>query len=105
MQSASDAMDFELAAVYRDRLKALNFIQGRQAINAEGLGDADIFAMASTGGSNCIQDFFIRGGQNWWIGSIFPVHTEALDGAEALESFIAPFYETGPAHRRLFSGE
>src|SRR3546814_9623423 len=65
MQSASDAMDFELAAVYRDRLKALTFIQGSQAINAEGLGDADIFAMASKGGSICIQAFFIRGGQNW----------------------------------------
>src|SRR3546814_12380604 len=73
MQSASDAMDFELAAVYRDRLKALTFIQGSQAINAEGLGDADIFAMASKGGSICIQAFFIRGGQNWGHRSFFPV--------------------------------
>src|SRR3546814_431421 len=103
MQSASDAMDFELAAVYRDRLKALTFIQGSQAINAEGLGDADIFAMASKGGSICIQAFFIRGGQNWGHRSFFPVHTEDLAEEEVLESFMAQFYEEVPAPRLILA--
>src|SRR3546814_3803678 len=103
MQSASDAMDFELAAVYRDRLKALTFIQGSQAINAEGLGDADIFAMASKGGSICIQAFFIRGGQNWGHRSFFPVHTEDLAEEEVLESFMAQFYEEVPAPRMILA--
>src|SRR3546814_423480 len=103
MQSASDAMDFELAAVYRDRLKALTFIQGSQAINSEGLGDADIFAMASKGGSICIQAFFIRGGQNWGHRSFFPVHTEDLAEEEVLESFMAQFYEEVPAPRLILA--
>ncbi|CAN0596176.1 unnamed protein product, partial [Laminaria digitata] len=47
MEKAADALDFEMAAVYRDRLKALTFIQGNQAINAAGLPDADIFALAA----------------------------------------------------------
>lgn len=96
MQAASDAMDFEMAAIYRDRLKALTFIQGSQAINAEDLGDADIFALAAKDGGMCIQAFFIRGGQNWGHRSFFPVHTAEVGEAEVLESFLAQFYEEVP---------
>ena len=67
-------MDFEQAAVLRDRLKALTFIQGSQAINAEGLGDADVFALAAKGGAAVHPGFFIRGGQNWGHRSFFPAH-------------------------------
>ena len=75
MTAAAEAMDFELAAVLRDRLKALTFIQGSQFINAEGVGDADIFALARHEGVIGIQAFFIRGGQNWGHRSFFPAHT------------------------------
>lgn len=96
MQGASDAMDFEMAAVYRDRLKALTFIQGSQSINAEGLGDADIYAMAAKDGGMCIEAFFIRGGQNWGHRSFFPVHTTDVDDDEVLTQFLAQFYEEVP---------
>jgi len=96
MQVASEALDFEQAAVLRDRLKALTFIQGSQAINAEGLGDADIFALATKGGAMCIQAFFIRGGQNWGHRSFFPVHTAEVAEDEVLASFMAQFYEEAP---------
>lgn len=96
MQSASEAMDFEMAAIYRDRLKALTFIQGSQAVNAEGLGDADIYALASKDGGMCIQAFFIRGGQNWGHRSFFPVHTNEVGEDEVLENFLAQFYEEVP---------
>ena len=76
MGEASEAMNFELAAVYRDRLRALTYVQGSQAIHAEKLGDADLFALACKGGTMCIQAFFIRGGQNWGHRSFFPAHTE-----------------------------
>jgi excinuclease ABC subunit C len=99
MQAASDAMDFEQAAVIRDRLKALTFIQGSQAINAEGLGDADIFALAGKNGAICIQAFFIRGGQNWGHRSFFPVHTNEVAEDEVLTSFMAQFYEEVPPPR------
>ena len=89
-------MDFELAAVYRDRLRALTFIQGSQAIHAERLGDADIFALACKGGTMCIQAFFIRGGQNWGHRSFFPAHTDDVPEDEVLQSFLVQFYEEVP---------
>ncbi|WP_336970842.1 excinuclease ABC subunit UvrC [Sphingobium aromaticiconvertens] len=103
MQASADAMDFEQAAVIRDRLKALTFIQGSQAINAEGLGDADIFALATKGGAMCIQAFFIRGGQNWGHRSFFPVHTAEVEEDEVLRSFMAQFYEEVPPPRLVLT--
>src|SRR3954469_2069627 len=96
MQEAADAMDFELAAVFRDRLRSLTFIQGSQAIAAEGLGDADIFALACKGGTMCVQAFFIRGGNNWGHRSFFPAHTADVPEAEVLASFLMQFYEEVP---------
>jgi excinuclease ABC subunit C len=93
MQKAADNMDFELAAIFRDRLKALTFIQGTQAINAEGLGDVDVFAMAEQAGHIAIEGFFIRGGQNWGHRSFFPSHTAHVPPAEVLSSFLIQFYE------------
>ncbi|MCW2369307.1 excinuclease ABC subunit UvrC [Sphingobium sp. B11D3D] len=96
MNAAAESLDYEMAAVYRDRLKALTFIQGSQAIHAEGLGDADIFALASRNGGMCIQVFFIRGGQNWGHRSFFPVHTAEVGEDEVLMQFMAQFYEDVP---------
>jgi excinuclease ABC subunit C len=101
MQIAAEAMDFELAAVFRDRLRALTFIQGTQTIAAEGLGDADIFALACKGGTMCIQAFFIRGGNNWGHRSFFPAHTNDVPEAEVLASFLMQFYEEVPPPRTI----
>ena len=99
MAEAAEAMDYELAAVYRDRLRALTFIQGSQTINAERVGDADIFALACKGGTMCIQAFFIRGGQNWGARSFFPAHTNDVPEDEVLTSFLVQFYEEVPPPR------
>jgi excinuclease ABC subunit C len=99
MNQAAEAMDFELAAVFRDRLRALTFIQGTQTIAAEGLGDADIFALACKGGTMCVQAFFIRGGNNWGHRSFFPAHTNDVPEAEVLASFLMQFYEEVPPPR------
>jgi len=96
MEKAADALDFEMAAVYRDRLKALTFIQGNQAINAAGLPDADIFALAAKGSTVCIQAFFIRGGQNWGHRSFFPAHTTNVAIEEVFSSFLMQFYDRMP---------
>ncbi len=97
MEAASGALDFERAAMLRDRLKALTFIQGSQAINATGISDADIFAIASKSGQMGIQAFFIRGGQNWGHRAFFPSHTQELNEEEVLTSFLAQFYEEVPS--------
>jgi len=101
MQAAAEAMDFELAAVLRDRLKALTFVQGTQAINAEGVGDADIFALACKDGVIGIQAFFIRGGQNWGHRSFFPAHTAEVPEDEVMTSFLTQFYEEVPPARAI----
>jgi excinuclease ABC subunit C len=96
MEIAAANLDFESAAIMRDRLRALTFIQGSQAINAAGVGDADIFALANKNGVMGIQAFFIRGGQNWGHRSFFPTHTQDVEEAEVLTSFLAQFYEDVP---------
>jgi len=99
MAAAAEGLDFERAAMLRDRLRAATFIQGSQAINAEGLGNADIFAVAAKGGQIAIQAFFIRGGQNWGHRAFFPSHTDGLDEGEVLTAFLAQFYEEVPPPR------
>ena len=103
MSDASEAMNFELAAVYRDRLRALTYVQGSQAIHAERLGDADLFALACKGGTMCIQAFFIRGGQNWGHRSFFPAHTNDVPEAEVLQSFLVQFYEEVPPPKLILT--
>ena len=102
MEAAAGTMDFELAAVLRDRLKALTFIQGTQFINAEGIGDADIFALACRNGVIGIEAFFIRGGQNWGHRSFFPGHVADVPEDEVLSAFLTQFYEEVPPARTVF---
>src|SRR6478735_1566526 len=101
MAVAAEKQDYELAAVYRDRLRALTYIQGSQTVHAEGLGDADVFALACKGGSMSIQAFFIRGGQNWGHRAFFPAHTNDVPEAEVLSSFLVQFYEDMPPPKRI----
>jgi excinuclease ABC subunit C len=101
MNEAAEAQDYELAAVYRDRLRALTYIQGTQTISAEGLGDADIFALACKGGVMGIQAFFIRGGNNWGHRSFFPAHTNDVPEDEVLASFLVQFYEEVPPPKQI----
>src|SRR5919205_1192955 len=101
MAQAAEKQDYELAAVYRDRLRALTYIQGSQTVHAEGLGDADVFALACKGGSMSIQAFFIRGGQNWGHRAFFPAHTSDVPEVEVMSSFLVQFYEEGPPPKRI----
>ena len=101
MAEAAERRDFELAAVYRDRLRALTYVQGSQTVHAEGLGDGDIFALACKAGQICIQAFFIRGGQNWGHRSFFPAHTADVPEAEVMTDFLMQFYEEVPPPKRI----
>ena len=101
MAEAAQALDFESAAMLRDRLRAATFIQGTQAINAGGVGDADVFALAARGGQIGIQAFFIRGGQNWGHRAFFPSHNTDVEDAEVLGRVLAQFYEEVPPPRMI----
>ncbi|MEL7317576.1 MAG: excinuclease ABC subunit UvrC, partial [Pseudomonadota bacterium] len=96
MAKAAEDLDFETAAILRDRLRAATFIQGSQAINARTVGDADVFALASKGGHVGVQAFFIRGGQNWGHRAFFPSHTKDVEEAQVLANVMLQFYEEVP---------
>lgn len=101
MLQAAEDLDFELAAVLRDRLKSLSFVQGSQTSHAEGVGDADIFALSARGGQLCIAGFFIRGGQNWGHRNFFPAHVADVPETEVLASFLMQFYEGVPPPKSI----
>lgn len=96
MQEASQELDFERAAIYRDRLAALSHVQAHQGINPQSVEEADVFAIHQEGGQNCIQVFFFRTGQNWGNRAYFPKADPTMSADEVLGSFIAQFYDDKP---------
>ena len=101
MSEAAEDLDFERAAIYRDRLAALSHITGHQGINVEGLEEADVFAIHAEGGQTCIEVFFFRTGQNWGNHAFFPKADSTIEPGEVLGAFIAQFYDDKPIPRLL----
>ncbi|WP_262694897.1 excinuclease ABC subunit UvrC [Kordiimonas aquimaris] len=101
MQTASDEMEYEAAAVYRDRLNALTQIQSHQTIVNAMVDEADVIAAAKVGGQVGIQVFFFRAGQNWGHRAYFPRHDKSEDTASVLSAFITQFYDNKPAPRSI----
>ena len=105
MEKASQALDFERAAIYRDRLAALSAVQSQQGINPRGVEEADVFAIHQAGGFNCVQVFFFRTGQNWGNRAYFPKADRSLSSVEVLSSFLAQFYDDKPCPRIVLISE
>jgi excinuclease ABC subunit C len=101
MEEASAALDFERAALYRDRLAAISHVQAHQGINPQSVEEADVFAVYQHGGLTCIQVFFFRTGQNWGNRAYFPRADKSLDAASVLQSFLAQFYDDKPVPRLI----
>jgi excinuclease ABC subunit C len=99
MEQASTAMDYERAAVYRDRLAALSAVQSQQGINPKTIEEADVFAVYQAGGFNCVEVFFFRTGQNWGNRAYFPKADRSLPPSEVLGAFLAQFYDDKPVPR------
>lgn len=92
MQQAAEARDYETAAVYRDRIRALTSVQSRQDVHAGFEGDADVIAIAQLGGQTCVQVFFFRQGRNYGNRSFFPSHEKEAESADVLAAFVGQFY-------------
>lgn len=101
MEEASQRLDFEHAAVYRDRLAALSHVQSHQGINPQTVDEADVVAIHQEGGQTCVQVFFFRTGQNWGNRAYFPKADKSIEEAAILESFLAQFYDDKPAPRLI----
>ncbi|RTL48355.1 MAG: excinuclease ABC subunit UvrC [Bradyrhizobiaceae bacterium] len=96
MDKASGEMEFERAALYRDRLAALSAIQSQQGINPRTVEEADVFAIHQEGGYCCVEVFFFRTGQNWGNRAYFPRADKSLSANEVLQSFLSQFYDDKP---------
>ncbi|MBL0371271.1 excinuclease ABC subunit UvrC [Rhizobium sp. KVB221] len=105
MNHASEDLDFERAAVYRDRLAALSHVQSHQGINLASIEEADVFAIHHDGGLSCIQVFFYRTGQNWGNRAYFPKADPSLSASEVLDAFLAQFYDDKPCPRQILLSE
>ena len=92
MENASQELDFETAAIYRDRIRALTQVQAHQDINVRSIDEADIISAHQKGGSTCVQVFFYRAGQNYGTRTYFPNHARAINVGEVLEAFVGQFY-------------
>jgi len=93
MEKASEDLDFEKAAILRDRIKSLNIIQSSQRINEANLVEADVIAGYKESGKTCIQIFFYRSKQNWGNQAFFPKHDPDDSLKDIINSFVSQFYE------------
>jgi len=96
MEAAAEALDFERAATYRDRIQAMSFVTQTQGINPQSVAEADVFGLAQEGGQTCIQVFFFRSYQNWGNRAYYPKADRSLETPEIFASFLAQFYDDKP---------
>src|ERR1700736_6267110 len=101
MEKASTALDFERAAIYRDRLAALSAVQAHQGINPRNVEEADVFAVHQEGGFSCVEVFFFRTGQNWGNRAYFPRADRSVGPGEVLGAFLGQFYDDKPCPRLI----
>jgi excinuclease ABC subunit C len=92
METAAEALDFEEAARYRDRIRALTAVQSHQDINLDGVGEADVVAAYQAGGQTCIEVFFFRAGCNYGNRAYFPSHAESASVGAVISAFLGQFY-------------
>ena len=103
MEVASESLNFEKAAMLRDRIRALAHVRSKQDIGSVGIEDIDIFAVANKGGASCVQVFFIRAGQNWGTHAFYPKHQRDAEPQEIITAFVAQFYEKRPPPRLIIT--
>ena len=101
MDAASANLNYEAAATFRDRIRAMTSVQAHQDINVASVGEADVIALYRIGNQSCIQVFFFRNGQNFGNRAYYPAHAaDDMDG-EILEAFIGQFYASYPPPKEI----
>lgn len=105
METASEALDYEQAAIMRDRIRALTQVQVKQGINVLSLDEADVIAAHHDGPNTCVQVFFFRAGQNWGNRSYFPRHDKSDSTSSVLTAFIGQFYDNKTPPKLLIINE
>ncbi len=101
METASKELDYEKAAILRDRIKALTQIQSSQNVSINNLSEADVISAYKESGKSCIQVFFFRAKQNWGNQAFFPKHDADENLSKILSSFLMQFYENKSAPKLI----
>ena len=97
MEAAAADLQFERAAALRDRIRGLTHIQGKDRVNLDGMGDADVIALHQAAGQSCVQVFFFRGGRNNGNRAFFLSHAKQDQSAEeVMGAFLGQLYEDLP---------
>jgi excinuclease ABC subunit C len=91
MEQAAETKDYELAAVFRDRIAALKRTQERQYINSSG-GNIDIMALSMENGLAAVAVMFVRDGRQLGSRSYFPQGTDGAEDADILSAFLSQYY-------------
>ena len=105
MEKASNDLDYEKAAIIRDRIKALTQIQSSQKINQTNLKEADVISIFKESGRTCVQVFFFRSKQNWGNQAYYPKHDPDEEESKILSSFLGQFYENKSVPRLVLLNE
>lgn len=101
MEKAASEMDYERAAVLRDRIRAFTYVQSSGVVNPASIKDADIIALYQLSDSCCIQVFFVRGGRNNGNRAFFPIQIEGQSAEEIISAFLGQFYENKPPPQQI----
>jgi excinuclease ABC subunit C len=92
MESASAALRFEQAAIYRDQVQALARVREKQFVESRGEQDADVVGLALKDGRACVYLMMIRAGRNLGGKAFFPSNAEEAEPALVLEAFLSQHY-------------
>ena len=93
MHAASEAQQYEEAALHRDQIAALRAVREKQYVSDVGNRDADVIACARVGGVTCVNLVMIRGGRHLGDHNHYPRHADAVDEAQVIEAFISQHYQ------------
>ncbi|MBD3610458.1 MAG: excinuclease ABC subunit UvrC [Gammaproteobacteria bacterium] len=104
METASAQLEFERAATLRDQISALQKVQERQYVSAEG-GNLDVVAAHLENGVACVQVFFIREGRNLGNKSFYPKHVEDSTESEVIGAFLEQYYLASHENGRQVPGQ
>ena len=100
MQTAAGALDFEIAAQYRDKIAALSNMMKQQAVESTGDDtDADIIAVVQSEARYCVNLAMVRGGRHLGDKAFFPQHTQDCSAQDVLDAFISQHYLSSEAPR------
>ena len=96
MRAASEALEFERAAILRDQVQTIERVNEAQKVVSQKRGDEDVVALAQSDGEAWVEVFFIRNGKLTGRDHFLMEGTQDEQPAHVLDQFVKQFYDTAP---------